>query len=125
MLQDYHRFHVPVSGVIEKFVDLSGSLYTVCGFMHLSAFYLDQDLLLYPSCFLMRLTFVSFVESLCRLIRLRSIASTVMYSLKINEQLQSYQQQSLERFVIQFTHKSQAFYLDMWLRNRMTRKIFL
>ncbi|KAL1217456.1 Phosphatidylserine decarboxylase proenzyme 2 [Cardamine amara subsp. amara] len=27
--QDYHRFHVPVSGVIEKFVDLSGSLYTV------------------------------------------------------------------------------------------------
>ncbi|XP_023636706.1 phosphatidylserine decarboxylase proenzyme 2 isoform X3 [Capsella rubella] len=27
--QDYHRFHVPVSGVIEKFEDLSGSLYTV------------------------------------------------------------------------------------------------
>ncbi|XP_010483223.1 PREDICTED: phosphatidylserine decarboxylase proenzyme 2-like [Camelina sativa] len=27
--QDYHRFHVPVSGIIEKFVDLSGSLYTV------------------------------------------------------------------------------------------------
>ncbi|KAJ4875315.1 Phosphatidylserine decarboxylase proenzyme 2 [Raphanus sativus] len=27
--QDYHRFHVPVSGVIEKFVDVSGSLYTV------------------------------------------------------------------------------------------------
>lgn len=27
--QDYHRFHVPVSGIIEKFVDVSGSLYTV------------------------------------------------------------------------------------------------
>jgi phosphatidylserine decarboxylase len=27
--QDYHRFHVPVSGVIEQFVDVSGSLYTV------------------------------------------------------------------------------------------------
>ncbi|CAH2069658.1 unnamed protein product [Thlaspi arvense] len=27
--QDYHRFHVPVSGVIEKFMDVSGSLYTV------------------------------------------------------------------------------------------------
>ncbi|KFK27274.1 hypothetical protein AALP_AA8G360800 [Arabis alpina] len=27
--QDYHRFHVPVSGVIEKFVDVAGSLYTV------------------------------------------------------------------------------------------------
>ncbi|CAA7062435.1 unnamed protein product [Microthlaspi erraticum] len=27
--QDYHRFHVPVSGVIEKFEDVSGSLYTV------------------------------------------------------------------------------------------------
>ncbi|KAL0887015.1 hypothetical protein Bca101_010998 [Brassica carinata] len=27
--QDYHRFHVPVSGVIENFVDVSGSLYTV------------------------------------------------------------------------------------------------
>ncbi|CAF1723281.1 unnamed protein product [Brassica oleracea] len=27
--QDYHGFHVPVSGVIEKFGDVSGSLYTV------------------------------------------------------------------------------------------------
>ncbi|CAN6922464.1 phosphatidylserine decarboxylase proenzyme 3 [Brassica napus] len=27
--QDYHRFHSPVSGVIEKFVDVPGSLYTV------------------------------------------------------------------------------------------------
>ncbi|ERN19873.1 hypothetical protein AMTRI_Chr11g100430 [Amborella trichopoda] len=27
--QDYHRFHVPVSGTIEKFVDIPGSLYTV------------------------------------------------------------------------------------------------
>ncbi|KAF5731954.1 phosphatidylserine decarboxylase proenzyme 2-like [Tripterygium wilfordii] len=27
--QDYHRFHLPVSGVIEKFVDIPGSLYTV------------------------------------------------------------------------------------------------
>lgn len=27
--QDYHRFHVPVSGVIEAFVDIPGSLYTV------------------------------------------------------------------------------------------------
>ncbi|KAJ4836572.1 phosphatidylserine decarboxylase [Turnera subulata] len=27
--QDYHRFHVPVSGTIEQFTDLSGSLYTV------------------------------------------------------------------------------------------------
>ncbi|KAL0734968.1 hypothetical protein Bca4012_011178 [Brassica carinata] len=27
--QDYHRFHVPVSGVIENFLDVSGSLYTV------------------------------------------------------------------------------------------------
>ena len=29
LLQDYHRFHSPVSGVIEKFVNVSGSLYTV------------------------------------------------------------------------------------------------
>ncbi|KAK1299918.1 hypothetical protein QJS10_CPB13g00826 [Acorus calamus] len=27
--QDYHRFHVPVSGVIDQFVDIPGSLYTV------------------------------------------------------------------------------------------------
>ncbi|KAL0365108.1 UNVERIFIED_CONTAM: Phosphatidylserine decarboxylase proenzyme 2 [Sesamum angustifolium] len=27
--QDYHRFHVPVSGTIEKFVDIPGCLYTV------------------------------------------------------------------------------------------------
>ncbi|XP_058097345.1 phosphatidylserine decarboxylase proenzyme 2-like isoform X6 [Magnolia sinica] len=27
--QDYHRFHVPVSGTIEQFVDIPGSLYTV------------------------------------------------------------------------------------------------
>lgn len=27
--QDYHRFHVPVSGVIEQSVDIPGSLYTV------------------------------------------------------------------------------------------------
>ncbi|CAA7396711.1 unnamed protein product [Spirodela intermedia] len=27
--QDYHRFHSPVSGVIEKFVDIPGCLYTV------------------------------------------------------------------------------------------------
>ncbi|MQM12873.1 hypothetical protein Taro_045792, partial [Colocasia esculenta] len=28
-VQDYHRFHSPVSGVIEKFVDMPGCLYTV------------------------------------------------------------------------------------------------
>ncbi|KMZ70046.1 Phosphatidylserine decarboxylase [Zostera marina] len=27
--QDYHRFHVPVSGVIEQFTEIPGSLYTV------------------------------------------------------------------------------------------------
>ncbi|KAK4476877.1 hypothetical protein RD792_016041 [Penstemon davidsonii] len=27
--QDYHRFHVPVSGIIEKFVEIPGCLYTV------------------------------------------------------------------------------------------------
>ncbi|XP_062175989.1 phosphatidylserine decarboxylase proenzyme 2-like isoform X2 [Alnus glutinosa] len=27
--QDYHRFHIPVSGTIEKFVNIPGSLYTV------------------------------------------------------------------------------------------------
>ncbi|KAJ4824416.1 hypothetical protein Tsubulata_033282 [Turnera subulata] len=27
--QDYHRFHVPVSGTIEQFTDMPGSLYTV------------------------------------------------------------------------------------------------
>lgn len=27
--QDYHRFHLPVSGVIEKFIDVPGCLYTV------------------------------------------------------------------------------------------------
>ncbi|KAK2665285.1 hypothetical protein Ddye_003859 [Dipteronia dyeriana] len=27
--QDYHRFHLPVSGTIENFVDIPGSLYTV------------------------------------------------------------------------------------------------
>ncbi|XP_077249813.1 phosphatidylserine decarboxylase proenzyme 2-like [Tasmannia lanceolata] len=27
--QDYHRFHVPVSGTVEKFVDIPGCLYTV------------------------------------------------------------------------------------------------
>ncbi|KAL8061046.1 hypothetical protein ABFX02_02G063200 [Erythranthe guttata] len=27
--QDYHRFHVPVSGIIEKFVEIPGYLYTV------------------------------------------------------------------------------------------------
>ncbi|PKA57125.1 phosphatidylserine decarboxylase [Apostasia shenzhenica] len=27
--QDYHRYHVPVSGIIEDFVDIPGSLYTV------------------------------------------------------------------------------------------------
>jgi len=42
----------------------------------------------------MRLTFVSLLN---RLIQLRSIASTVMYSRKINEPLQLYQQQNLER----------------------------
>ncbi|XP_072060111.1 uncharacterized protein [Arachis hypogaea] len=26
--QDYHRFHVPVSGTIEQFVDIPGCLYT-------------------------------------------------------------------------------------------------
>jgi type III secretory pathway component EscU len=28
-LQDYHRFHVPVSGTLEKFVEIPGCLYTV------------------------------------------------------------------------------------------------
>ncbi|KAK1323801.1 hypothetical protein QJS10_CPA02g00698 [Acorus calamus] len=28
-IKDYHRFHVPVSGVIDQFVDIPGSLYTV------------------------------------------------------------------------------------------------
>uniref|UniRef100_A0ACD5XID8 Uncharacterized protein n=1 Tax=Avena sativa TaxID=4498 RepID=A0ACD5XID8_AVESA len=27
--QDYHRFHVPVSGIVEKFVEIPGCLYTV------------------------------------------------------------------------------------------------
>uniref|UniRef100_A0A7C8YEX9 Phosphatidylserine decarboxylase proenzyme 2 n=2 Tax=Opuntia streptacantha TaxID=393608 RepID=A0A7C8YEX9_OPUST len=27
--QDYHRFHLPVSGTVEQFVDIAGSLYTV------------------------------------------------------------------------------------------------
>ncbi|KAK4491228.1 hypothetical protein RD792_001961 [Penstemon davidsonii] len=27
--QDYHRFHVPVSGIIEKFLEIPGCLYTV------------------------------------------------------------------------------------------------
>ncbi|CAD6228038.1 unnamed protein product [Miscanthus lutarioriparius] len=27
--QDYHRFHVPVSGIVEKFVEIPGFLYTV------------------------------------------------------------------------------------------------
>ncbi|CAO2196160.1 unnamed protein product [Urochloa humidicola] len=27
--QDYHRFHVPVSGTVEKFVEITGCLYTV------------------------------------------------------------------------------------------------
>ncbi|KAG0463329.1 hypothetical protein HPP92_019398 [Vanilla planifolia] len=27
--QDYHRFHLPVSGIVENFVDIPGSLYTV------------------------------------------------------------------------------------------------
>ncbi|GAB2277675.1 phosphatidylserine decarboxylase [Dionaea muscipula] len=27
--QDYHRFHIPVSGIIERFVDIPGCLYTV------------------------------------------------------------------------------------------------
>nr|GMD04822.1 Phosphatidylserine decarboxylase proenzyme 2 [Ipomoea batatas] len=27
--QDYHRFHLPVSGTIEKFIDIPGCLYTV------------------------------------------------------------------------------------------------
>ncbi|XP_021900034.1 phosphatidylserine decarboxylase proenzyme 3-like, partial [Carica papaya] len=27
--QDYHRFHVPVSGIIERFVNIPGCLYTV------------------------------------------------------------------------------------------------
>lgn len=27
--QDYHRFHLPVSGAVEQFVDIPGSLYTV------------------------------------------------------------------------------------------------
>jgi len=30
LLQDYHRFHSPVSGTIEKFVKIPGCLYTVC-----------------------------------------------------------------------------------------------
>lgn len=29
LLQDYHRFHFPVSGTIEQFVDVPGCLYTV------------------------------------------------------------------------------------------------
>jgi len=30
LLQDYHRFHFPVSGTVEQFVDIPGCLYTVC-----------------------------------------------------------------------------------------------
>jgi len=30
LLQDYHRFHLPVSGIVEQFVDIPGCLYTVC-----------------------------------------------------------------------------------------------
>lgn len=30
LLQDYHRFHFPVSGIIEQSVDIPGCLYTVC-----------------------------------------------------------------------------------------------
>lgn len=36
-LQDYHRFHVPVSGTIESFVDIPGYLYTVCTYVHFSS----------------------------------------------------------------------------------------
>ncbi|CAL9098997.1 unnamed protein product [Musa textilis] len=35
--QDYHRFHVPVSGTIESFVDIPGYLYTVCTYVHFSS----------------------------------------------------------------------------------------
>lgn len=28
--QDYHRFHSPVSGTVEQFVNIPGCLYTVC-----------------------------------------------------------------------------------------------
>lgn len=34
LLQDYHRFHSPVSGTIERFVDIPGCLYTVSGRKH-------------------------------------------------------------------------------------------
>lgn len=30
LLQDYHRFHFPVSGIFEQSVDIPGCLYTVC-----------------------------------------------------------------------------------------------
>jgi hypothetical protein len=30
LLQDYHRFHLPVSGTIEQFVNIPGCLFTVC-----------------------------------------------------------------------------------------------
>ena len=31
--QDYHRFHVPISGVVEKFIEIPGPLYCAYNFL--------------------------------------------------------------------------------------------
>jgi hypothetical protein len=40
LLQDYHRFHSPVSGTIDKFVKIPGCLYKVCIYITKGLFFL-------------------------------------------------------------------------------------
>lgn len=96
MFQDYHRFHFPVSGTIEQFVNIPGCLYTVCWQIYLINPCLNCHLFLVCLQIFLHV-FFSFFS--LRSTPLLSIASIVMSSLRISELYQLFRQQILERFV--------------------------
>lgn len=117
MLQDYHRFHVPVSGVIENFVDVSGSLYTVSSYASCLSSFSPNN---FPSLF--------FYEILFNLLinlppQVNPIAVNSKYCNVFTENKRTVAIISTEEFG-KVCHPvfSQALYLGMWLRDRITRK---
>lgn len=95
MFQDYHRFHFPVSGTIEQFVNIPGCLYTVCwNLSYKSLFELP-----FVSCLSSDFLTCFFFLFLLRSTPLLSIASIVMSSLRISELYQLFRLQISERFV--------------------------
>lgn len=63
-LQDYHRFHVPVSGTVEKIVEAPGYLYTVQN-TYLDMLYLCVERDVFVLCALQSFHYLCALKDLC------------------------------------------------------------